>query len=232
MHPQGELAPVMFFDGEEHLAEAGALLLQCPEVHAAVVHNVGKVALFALSNKPNSRGETVREALFTDAPSITELDAYVRAHHNNSLLAKRYALTSLADTQRILTRSGSIGLHYDTPFQSDLHTPIGSFEGPLTMSIRIDTTSATRTFQVHRTRAPILTAEADEATSEHSLHLLQHTMHKTRANPDLLHDIDQRPGDAIIMLNYPTPTIHAVQNTPGELTRSMVASYLLHEASV
>lgn len=222
----------MFFDGGEHLAEAGALLLQRSEIHAVVVRNVGKAALFALSNKPSVRGDAVREALFTDAPCITELDAYVQTHHNNSLLAKRYALTSLADTQRILTRSGSIGLHYDTPFQSDLHAPVGSFEGPLTMSVRIDTSSATRIFQVRRTYAPILTTEAGEATNEHSLHLLQHTMHKTRANPDLLYDIDQRPGDAIIMLNYPTPTIHAVQNTPGELTRSMVASYLLHEALV
>lgn len=220
----------MFFDGEEHLADAGALLLEHPEVHAVVVHNVGKAALFALGRQPDLRGAIAREALFSDAPHVAALDTYVQAHHTASPIANRYSLTPISQTQRILTRSGSIGLHYDTPFQSDIYAPIGSFEGPLTLSVRIDTTPAMRIFQVLRTHTPILSPSMTSPPDKHAQREVHRSLAAVKANRKMLHNIFQQPGDAVIIANYPTPTIHAVQASPEQVTRSMIASYLLSEA--
>lgn len=227
-----ESYPVATFEGEEHFAEAGALLLEDRTIEAVVIRGVAGAALFKLGLEPDKRGDCVREALFTDAPHLAKLDEYVQKHHTQQSLSKPYNITPLMATERIITRSGGTGIHIDSPFASDIYAPAGSFEGPLTLSVRIDRNKFSRTFRLKRTHTPLISSDHAGVNEKAKNHVYQQVTTASRTNYDNLYSIDQNPGDAVLMVNYPTPTIHAVDTPNKRLTRSMVASYLLLDRTV
>jgi hypothetical protein len=219
-----ELAPVMFFDGEEHFADAGALLLEYPTVEAVVVRGVAKAHLYNLIHTPEPSAEDVRQALFTDAPHLAELDAYVQKHHAMSQISPRFSLDTLADTSRAIVKKGASGVHIDSPTLG--LTPPGTYEGPLSLSIRIDQGRMDRTFYVRRTN-DVLTIDGPQVLPTRNIYNTMSQVSPTFTTSLLA--VPQQRGDAIFFANYPAPTIHAVEVADRRATKAVVASYLLRD---
>lgn len=219
-----ELAPVMFFDGEEHFADAGALLLEHPTVEAVVVRGVAKAHLYNLIHNTESPAKDVRQALFADAPHLAELDAYVQKHHAASQLSSRFSLETLADTSRAVVKKGASGVHIDSPTLG--LTPSGTYEGPLSLSVRIDQGRMDRTFYVRRT-SNVLTIDGPQTLPTRRIYKTMSEVSPTFTTS--LVAIPQQRGDAILIANYPAPTIHAIEVANRRATKAVVASYLLRD---
>lgn len=214
----------MFFDGEERFADAGALLLEHPTVEAVVVRGVAKAHLYNLVHSPEPTTEDVRQALFTDAPHLAELDTYVQKHHAASQLSSRFSLETLVDTSRAIVKKGASGVHIDSPTLG--LTPPGTYEGPLSLSVRIDGSKMDRTFYVRRTN-DVLTTDGLLTLPTRQIYSTMGSVSPTFTTSLLA--VPQQRGDAILFANYPAPTIHAVEVANRRATKAVVASYLLRD---
>ena len=192
---------ILDLEGQAGMVEAGMRLLdRSLGYEAAVVRGVGTAALYNLvATRPNPTSE--HAILLAELPALRRIEAAVAIWAARSL-PEQYQLRGLLTYG---LKSGAIGRHYDQFDGSGV--PGDICDGPLTFSLRVDQEPVRRIFYVEPTFGLSLTQDGLDADNER--YLFKTCREDNRLD---MTTIQQNPGDLVLFYNYPSPTIHAVDD--------------------
>jgi hypothetical protein len=237
---------VRWFDGQESLPEAGRAVLEDPHLDMVVVRNVGTVGLSTYFGgpRPYTSMHRMRDILYTEIPTLRQLDTTVHDWWDSHPLGRAYGLRTLKTSRSMNLVHRGIGLHIDEPTLKTSDFIIdGPIEGPLTWSLRIDPhDNKRRVFYAKRTNIPYLNENGLNLNGAEQL-MTELDRRLMRGDASGISTAEQAPGTMVLFANHPHPTLHAVNNIFGlraedamtaivDSSRAIVCSYeLLHNSS-
>jgi hypothetical protein len=222
---------VAYFRGTEGLEAAGQQLFDDSELDIAVVRGFADRAselMDACTASPNFNqapyinqdSEEYARLFEAQIPEIKVVDGIITQWYKNWAENSRYLVEPRLKYGWL--RPSGITPHFDLSTLVDNTT---YSEGPLTISMRLDSDSDKhRVFYASRqnklnTADPTLTL--DEVAAQQDAIIVAAEANKFRDMASVV----QRPGDIIIMLNNPTPTLHKVDAESG--TWGLVTTYCI-----
>ena len=211
------------YEGIEALATAGADVLSDDSIDAAVIQGLHeeaatmrRVAAKLPVRERDSDSLWLAQNMAKVLPVFNELDRTVAAWWANQQTPAGYSF--VPQIQSAWLRHRGIPAHFD------IFNDLMPIDGPLTFSLRLDThVDNLRTFYAKRYPGLLAFSELIPSQTEGILNRQnQITNTIRRVGNTGMSKILQDPGDMVLMMNYPVPTLHAVDTVH---TLSLVGTY-------
>lgn len=206
------------YEGASSLGEAGQAVLMNPRLDLAIVKRAGH-NLLGIHRRRFTSDEARADFVYENVPELRDLDAAVDAWYNRDLPSANHRQGAHIAQNHL--RTDPIERHFDGETNA----------GPLTLSVRVDSEyGVKRYFHARRASRP---ATPNQLSRNSMAGYFRQKALGTNLLPPCLNplyysEVEQEPGDVVIMPNYTHPAEHYTTETLTTFgTAALILDYMV-----